>query len=158
MAIPRGTGYADSLYLRLHKRMMRPNRSQASGSTRTAIRPCDFAQGAQSMKKSLRLVLALLLAAASAAAQAQLTLRQPTVASGGGLISSGPLDINATIGEPAVSQIAIAPLTLYSGFQATIPDAPRAGSIHNDGFEAPVPPPAPATEGAPSANASETDR
>lgn len=157
MAIPRGTGYADALYLRLHKRMMRPNRSQASGSTRTALRPCDFAPGEQSMKKSLRLVLALLLAASSAAAQAQLTLRQPTVASGGGLISSGPLDISATIGESAVSQITLAPLTLYSGFQATIPDAPRSGSIHNDGFEAPVPPPAVATDGAPSANERDPD-
>jgi hypothetical protein len=92
-------------------------------------------------------VLALLLAVASPAS-AQLTLTQPTVAGGGGRIDGGAMEIHATIGETAAAPMPGVSIAGYSGFQATIPFAPRAQSLFGDGFEA-LPPVAPEGADAP---------
>lgn len=70
-----------------------------------------------------------------------LSVRQPTVAGGGGTDTAGQFELSATIAEPAKSRLTAGPFALYSGFQASIDVSPRPAVMFRDGFEPMAPPP-----------------
>lgn len=84
-------------------------------------------------------VAAAVLAADFALAGDAYSVRNGTVAGGGGVTTSGPYRLVWTIGEPAMGTTSQGQFRLTSGYPATIGDAlqggPGGGSIFADGFE-----------------------
>ena len=80
--------------------------------------------------------LALALAVISGAALAQVEVRNPTVAGGGGTVESGPYRLTGTLGEAGQGTVTAGEVRLTSGFPATIPDPPPlTDGIFSDDFE-----------------------
>lgn len=83
-------------------------------------------------------LLALTLVSAANAGSGGYTLRNATVASGGGSTSNGCLNLSSTVGEPVSGVVSNGTYTLTSGFQATVAAGSQviiADRIFQNGFD-----------------------
>ncbi len=100
------------------------------------------------VRRSLTIALLLLagiglslgLSSSGTAGEAGLALSNPTIVSGGSVVTCVDFGLTYSIGEAAVGTVSAGEWRMVTGFPATIPD-PQAlqDNLFADGFEAPVP-------------------
>lgn len=84
--------------------------------------------------------LALGMSSSGRAAEPGLSLENPTIASGGSVVTCASFALTYTIGEAAVGTASAGEWRMVTGFPATIPDPPPLPDrIFEDGFETAVP-------------------
>jgi hypothetical protein len=82
------------------------------------------------------LALALGLSSSAWAGETNVTLANPTIASGGGIVACPEFALTYTFGEAAVGTVSEGQWRMVTGFPATIPDPPPLQDhLFEDGFE-----------------------
>lgn len=109
-----------------------PNRPCSGGWNGNAT----WRRRSSTLRGLVALGASLAMLSVSSAGEPAFELANPTLASGGGVVSCPEFKIAFTVGEAAVGTVSAGDWRLVTGFPATLPDPPPLpDSIFADGFE-----------------------